>query len=63
MAKRFDLLVFDWDGTLMDSTAVITASLQAACADLGLPVPTDERARHIIGLGLHDALAHVPAGR
>ena len=59
MSKRFDLLVFDWDGTLMDSTAVITASLQAACADLGLPVPTDERARHIIGLGLHDALAHV----
>jgi phosphoglycolate phosphatase len=59
MARRFELLVFDWDGTLMDSTAVIVASLQAACADLGLPVPTDESARHIIGLGLHDALAYV----
>jgi len=55
----FELLVFDWDGTLMDSTAVIVASLQAACADLGLAVPSEERARHIIGLGLNDAMAHV----
>jgi phosphoglycolate phosphatase len=62
MGKRYDLLVFDWDGTLMDSTAVIVASLQAACADLGLPVPPDERAQHIIGLGLHDAMAHVLPG-
>ena len=62
MGKRFDLLVFDWDGTLMDSTAVIVASLQAACTDLGLPVPSDERAQHIIGLGLYDALAHVLPG-
>ena len=59
MGRRFELLVFDWDGTLMDSTALIAASLQAACADLGLPVPSDERARHIIGLGLNDAMAHV----
>ena len=62
MGKRFELLVFDWDGTLMDSTAVIVASLQAACTDLELPVPTEECARHIIGLGLHDALAHVLPG-
>ena len=62
MAKRFDLVVFDWDGTLMDSTAVIVASLQAACADAGLPVPSDERAQHIIGLGLYDAMAHVLPG-
>lgn len=59
MGRRFELLVFDWDGTLMDSTALIAASLQAACSDLGLPVPSDERARHIIGLGLNDAMAHV----
>ena len=59
MSRRFQLLVFDWDGTLMDSTAVIVASLQAACRDLGLPVPSDERAHHIIGLGLTDAMAHV----
>jgi phosphoglycolate phosphatase len=59
MGMQFELLVFDWDGTLMDSTAVIAASLQAACRDLGLPVPSDERAHHIIGLGLGDAMAHV----
>jgi len=59
MSRRFELLVFDWDGTLMDSTAVIAASLQAACRDLDLPVPCDASARHIIGLGLRDALAHV----
>jgi phosphoglycolate phosphatase len=62
MGRRFDLLVFDWDGTLMDSADAIVESLQAACRDLGLPVPSDERAQHIIGLGLHDAMAHVLPG-
>jgi phosphoglycolate phosphatase len=57
--RRFDLLVFDWDGTLMDSAAAIVASLQGACRDLGLPVPGDEQARYIIGLGLNDALSHI----
>lgn len=59
MPRPFDLLVFDWDGTLMDSAAAISESLQAACADLGLPVPSREKARHVIGLGLTDALAYV----
>lgn len=54
--KQFDLIVFDWDGTLMDSTAHITRSIQAACRDLGLPVPGDEAASYVIGLGLRDAL-------
>jgi phosphoglycolate phosphatase len=62
LGKRFELVVFDWDGTLVDSTAVIVASLQAACADVGLPVPSDERSQHIIGLGLYDAMAHVLPG-
>jgi phosphoglycolate phosphatase len=53
---RFDLIVFDWDGTLMDSAGIIAASIQAAARDLGIPAPSDERARHIIGLGLDDAL-------
>jgi len=62
MTKRYDLLVFDWDGTVMDSTAVIAGSIQAACRDLNLPVPSDEAARHVIGMGLGDALRHaVPA--
>jgi phosphoglycolate phosphatase len=59
MNRRFDLLIFDWDGTLMDSAACIASSLQSACEDLGYPVPSDRDARYIIGLGLHDAMAHV----
>lgn len=58
MGKRYDLIVFDWDGTVMDSTAVIAGSIQAACRDLDLPVPSDEDARHVIGLGLGQALRH-----
>ncbi len=58
MRKRFELIVFDWDGTLMDSAAAIVASVQAAARDLDLTPPTEERARHIIGLGLVDALRH-----
>ncbi len=62
MDKRYDLIVFDWDGTVMDSTAVISGSIQAACRDLGLAVPDDETARHVIGLGLDQALRYaVPA--
>lgn len=53
---NFELIVFDWDGTLMDSTGMIAASIQAAACDLDIPAPSDERARHIIGLGLEDAL-------
>ena len=56
MAKRFELLVFDWDGTILDSTRAIVTSMQAACRDLGLPPPSDERARQVIGLGLAEAL-------
>jgi phosphoglycolate phosphatase len=55
--ERFDLVVFDWDGTLSDSTAAIARAIQDAAADLGLPVPDDATASHVIGLGLHDALA------
>lgn len=62
MAARFELIVFDWDGTLLDSAAAIVSSIQAACRDLGLPEPSPSRARHVIGLGLGDALRHaVPA--
>jgi phosphoglycolate phosphatase len=58
MAKRFELIVFDWDGTLMDSTAAIVASIPAAATALGIDPPSAERASHIIGLGLIDALRH-----
>ncbi|HQZ01586.1 MAG TPA: HAD-IA family hydrolase [Thauera sp.] len=56
MAEHFDLIVFDWDGTLLDSTAAIASAIQASCRDLGLSAPTDEQARYVIGLGLVDAL-------
>ena len=62
MAKRFDLLVFDWDGTLMDSAAHIAAALQAAFRDLDLPVPSNTAARHVIGLGLQDAMTYLNPG-
>lgn len=55
---RFDLIAFDWDGTLFDSTGLIVRCIQAACADVGAAVPSDERAAWVIGLGLQDALAH-----
>lgn len=54
---RFKLIVFDWDGTLMDSEARIVACIQAAFRDVGEPPPTRERARNIIGLGLDEAMA------
>jgi phosphoglycolate phosphatase len=58
-ARRFPLLVFDWDGTIADSTGLIVSCLKDACADVGLPVPGDADARHVIGLGLVDALRRV----
>ncbi|AJP48040.1 HAD family hydrolase [Rugosibacter aromaticivorans] len=59
---NFQLIVFDWDGTLLDSTGMIAASIQAAARDLGIAEPSDERARHIIGLGLIDALRYAMPG-
>jgi phosphoglycolate phosphatase len=57
--RQFDLIVFDWDGTLYDSTALIVRCIQSACADLQLPIPSPKDSSYVIGLGLHDALAHV----
>jgi phosphoglycolate phosphatase len=57
--KQFDLIVFDWDGTLMDSTAAIASSIQAAARDLGLPVPDNRAASYVIGLGLQEAMEAV----
>ncbi len=60
--RRFDLIVFDWDGTLFDSTALIVRCMQSACADIGVAVPSAERAAYVIGLGLRDALQHAVPG-
>ena len=55
MTRNFDLLVFDWDGTLMDSEAKIVGAVHAAAADLGLEAPPTDAVRNIIGLGLQEA--------
>ena len=51
-------MVFDWDGTIIDSASTIAECIQLAAADVGLAVPTKEQASHVIGLGLHDALRY-----
>ena len=56
MKDRFELLVFDWDGTLADSIGWIVESLQYAAEDCGLEVPSVSAARSVIGLGLHEAM-------
>jgi phosphoglycolate phosphatase len=60
--RRFDLIAFDWDGTLFDSTALIVKAIQAAALDVGEPVPSDADAAYVIGLGLQDALQHCVPG-
>lgn len=66
-ARRFDLIAFDWDGTLFDSTAIIVRCIQEAVRDVGGTVPSDTDAAYVIGMGLMQALAHaapdVPADR
>jgi phosphoglycolate phosphatase len=56
--RQFDLIAFDWDGTLFDSTATITRCIQEAVRDVGGTVPTDAEASYVIGMGLSAALAH-----
>jgi phosphoglycolate phosphatase len=53
---KYELVVFDWDGTLLDSAGAIVNAIKASCRDLDLPEPSDAQARHVIGLGLVDAM-------
>lgn len=55
-SSSYEAVIFDWDGTLMDSTAHIVSALQATCRDLALPVPPDDEAGWVIGLSLQAAL-------
>ena len=57
--RRFRLLAFDWDGTLADSTALIAGALQKTCREMGLPVPDDVAAKHVIGLGHRDSIRYL----
>jgi len=56
MNHQAKLIVFDWDGTIMDSVAHIVSSLHLSIQDLALPAKTDEQLKNIIGLGLREAL-------
>lgn len=56
MKKRYELLIFDWDGTLINSEANIVSCMKAAMSDLQLPVLSDDNIKNIIGLGLKEAL-------
>lgn len=58
MSRQFDLIAFDWDGTLFDSTAIITRCIQNAVRDVGGAVPSNRDAAYVIGMGLMQALAH-----
>ena len=62
LLRQFDLIVFDWDGTLFDSTVLITLCIQSACADLGIAVPSQRDASYVIGMGLIEALQHAAPG-
>ncbi|RDI13994.1 HAD family hydrolase [Comamonas sp. AG1104] len=55
--RRFDLIAFDWDGTVADSTAIISRSIQEAVRDVGGTMPSDEQAAYVIGMALMPALA------
>jgi phosphoglycolate phosphatase len=56
--RQFDLIAFDWDGTLFDSTRIIVRCIQRAVADVGGAVPSDQAASYVIGMALMEALAH-----
>ncbi len=56
--RQFDLIAFDWDGTLFDSTKIIVRCIQRAVTDVGGAMPTDKDAAYVIGMGLMQALAH-----
>ncbi|MGD0961345.1 MAG: HAD-IIIA family hydrolase [Methylomonas sp.] len=56
MKYRFDLIIFDWDGTLIDSVEWIVHCIQQAAARHNCPVPTPEAARDIIGLSIENAM-------
>lgn len=58
-SDRFGLIVFDWDGTLVDSLATIVDAMRATIEDLQLPPRADSEVRAVIGLGFIEAIAEL----
>jgi len=56
--RQFDLIAFDWDGTLFDSTAIIVRCMQQAVVDVGGAMPSRDAAAYVIGMSLIPALAY-----
>lgn len=54
--QRFDLIIFDWDGTLMDSISKIVDCMQALAQELSIAVPTEKAVRDVIGLSMPEAM-------
>jgi len=54
--QHYKLVIFDWDGTLMDSVARIVSSMQSAAKTVDLPIPLAHDVKQIIGLSLPVAL-------
>jgi len=55
-SKKYELIVFDWDGTLIDSAANIVACMQSVIQRMQLPTRSEEQIKHIIGLGMRQAI-------
>lgn len=59
MKRQYGMIIFDWDGTLMDSAGELVGALQQAIQDTGLPERTPAQMRELVGLGLQDILARL----
>ena len=59
MSLRYQLLIFDWDGTLMDSVGRIVACMQKSAMDCALPIPSADQIKEIIGLSLREAMTRL----
>ena len=59
MKKPYQALIFDWDGTLADSTSMIVNAVQQAFVENDFAMPSDSEASHIIGLALPKAMQHL----
>ena len=54
--EKYSLIIFDWDGTLMDSTGRIISAMQTTARNVAQPVPSDNQVKSIIGLGMKEVL-------
>ena len=56
MKTNYDVIIFDWDGTLVDSIDWIVHCLQRAAEDCQVNIPEQQSVRNIIGLSLERSM-------